>query len=327
LSDKVPSQKGPHEGTHESRAATSATGGAPDSSAGKAAPGAAKKETSSAQDAKKKGKKKSEDDTDLQLFADPFGNLDKLAAKLVLAESRGDGKEKGTSDPAPPGGDLLRDPYEPASRPKRKTEGPAAGRGPSTEPAEATKSPAHDGTAAPTGPATTPAAKAETAKKAPTEGKEEPQETAKKMEKAILDAVAALGVAHPMLSVTATSEGILIDLTDNVSFSMFAVGSAEPRPELVVVMARIGAILQSQQGQVVLRGHTDGRPYRTAAYDNWRLSSARAQMASYMLIRGGLNEARVDRIEGHADRSLKIPGDKVAAQNRRIEILLKVPPS
>jgi chemotaxis protein MotB len=92
-------------------------------------------------------------------------------------------------------------------------------------------------------------------------------------------------------------------------------------------MARIGAILQQQKGNVVLRGHTDGRPYRTAAYDNWRLSSARAQMASYMLIRGGLSEARIERIEGHADRALKIPIDKEAAQNRRIEILLKVPPS
>jgi flagellar motor protein MotB len=32
-----------------------------------------------------------------------------------------------------------------------------------------------------------------------------------------------------------------------------------------------------------VRGHTDAHPYRSRTYDNWRLSSARAQMAYYML--------------------------------------------
>jgi chemotaxis protein MotB len=52
---------------------------------------------------------------------------------------------------------------------------------------------------------------------------------------------------------------------------------------------------------------------------------SRAQIAYHMLIRGGVKENRVDRIEGHADRDLLNPSDPTAAQNRRIEILLKVP--
>jgi hypothetical protein len=28
----------------------------------------------------------------------------------------------------------------------------------------------------------------------------------------------------------------------------------------------------------VVRGHTDGRPFRSETYDNWRLSTARAQI-------------------------------------------------
>jgi chemotaxis protein MotB len=105
---------------------------------------------------------------------------------------------------------------------------------------------------------------------------------------------------------------------------MFAVASAEPRPELVVVMERIGAVLKSRPGPLVVRGHTDGRPYRSAHYDNWRLSSARAHAAYDMLVRGGVAEQRFERIEGHADRSLSVPADRQAAQNRRIEILLEV---
>jgi len=46
-------------------------------------------------------------------------------------------------------------------------------------------------------------------------------------------------------------------------------------------------------------------------------------MAYYMLVRGGIDEKKVERIEGYADRSLRIPTDPEAAQNRRIEILLR----
>ena len=74
---------------------------------------------------------------------------------------------------------------------------------------------------------------------------------------------------------------------------------------------------------LVIRGHTDRRPYRTATYDNWRLSAARAHMAYVMLARSGVDEKRFERIEGHADRSLRVAQDPEAAQNRRIEILLR----
>jgi chemotaxis protein MotB len=46
-------------------------------------------------------------------------------------------------------------------------------------------------------------------------------------------------------------------------------------------------------------------------------------MAYYMLVRGGVDEKRFDRIEGYADRRLRVPNDPEAAQNRRIEILLR----
>jgi chemotaxis protein MotB len=49
-------------------------------------------------------------------------------------------------------------------------------------------------------------------------------------------------------------------------------------------------------------------------------------MAYYTLLRGGLEESRVVAIEGHADRDLKNPADPYAAENRRIEILVKDQP-
>jgi chemotaxis protein MotB len=127
----------------------------------------------------------------------------------------------------------------------------------------------------------------------------------------------------PKIEVQSTSEGVLISLTDNGNFSMFAVGSAEPQPKTVEIMARIGGLLKTRAGAIVIRGHTDARPFKSASYDNWRLSAARAHMAHYMLIRGGLDEQRIEKIEGYADRRLKTPQDPLGAVNRRIEILVR----
>ena len=129
---------------------------------------------------------------------------------------------------------------------------------------------------------------------------------------------------NPTLEVKQTKEGVLISLTDSLSFDMFAVGSAEPRPELVVLMEKVAGTLRDYKGKFVIRGHTDARPFRNADNDNWRLSTARAQMAYYMLVRAGVDENSVERIEGYADRSLKFPDEPESAGNRRIEILLKV---
>jgi chemotaxis protein MotB len=90
-------------------------------------------------------------------------------------------------------------------------------------------------------------------------------------------------------------------------------------------MEKVAKVLGTRDGKIVVRGHTDARPFRTERNNNWRLSMDRAQVAYYMLARGGITETRFDSIEGHADRSLKIPTDPNAAENRRIEILLKVP--
>jgi chemotaxis protein MotB len=129
----------------------------------------------------------------------------------------------------------------------------------------------------------------------------------------------------PVIDVKATNEGLLVSLTDQMNFSMFPVGSAQPQIAVVQAMQAIAKSLQNRPGAIIVRGHTDGRPYRSATYDNWRLSSARAQMAYYMLTRAGLPEKRFERIEGYADRQLKDPKHPLDAKNRRIEILLLEP--
>src|SRR5260370_717373 len=129
--------------------------------------------------------------------------------------------------------------------------------------------------------------------------------------------------SQPSPTPQATPEGILISLTDEYNFSMFAIGPSEPQAKVVRIMDKVAQALKTLPGSIVVRGHTDGRQYKSGVYDNWRLSEARAQMAYYMLVRGGLEEKRVERIEGYADRRLKKSDNPEAAAKRRIEILLR----
>ncbi len=131
-----------------------------------------------------------------------------------------------------------------------------------------------------------------------------------------------MGARTPDLDVKETNEGVLISLTDSENFGMFAIGSASPNPKLVHLMDRIARILKKTPGRIVLRGYTDARPYHGGDYDNWRLSASRAQMALYMLKRGGVPESRIEAVEGFAGNNLKRPDNPDAAENRRIEILL-----
>lgn len=150
------------------------------------------------------------------------------------------------------------------------------------------------------------------------------QPTVKQLQSAIAEALSDIKAgAGPAAEVRQVEEGLLVSLTDDASFGMFAVGSAEPRPELIRVIDKIGPLLMKRQGMIIVRGHTDNRPYKSETYDNWRLSTARAQMAYYMLVRSGVDAQRIEHVEGYADRRPKLQNDPAAAQNRRIEILIR----
>lgn len=145
---------------------------------------------------------------------------------------------------------------------------------------------------------------------------------AKTLDHDIQAAVGNIGPT-PGIEVTAAPEGLLVTLMDERKFGMFAVGSAEPEPELIRTIDAIGKLIEKRPGKIVVRGHTDARPFRNKDYDNWRLSTARAHMAYYMLVRGGVPETRFEKIEGYADHWLKNTGDPEAPENRRIEILIR----
>ena len=278
-----------------------------------------------AKDSEAKDAKSKKDDAkrdDAALFKDPYAALNEIGSKDAPPSRGGlkaptDGAKGGAGTAAAAeglGGNAYRDPFDPVSvTPMGSVEG-AADSGHS------------DGIAATTtsAPSSTPS---DTEPSAQLPGSKVPNDPGARAAdlKSRIDAIvkSAASGPSPKIDVKATSEGLLIGLTDDAKFSMFASASAEPSPRTVTLLEKVGRLLKSQKGHIVLRGYTDGRKYRSDTYDNWRLSSARADIAHYMLVRGGLDDARFERIEGYADRQPRNTKDLEAPENRRIEILLK----
>ena len=149
---------------------------------------------------------------------------------------------------------------------------------------------------------------------------------AKEIKAELAKALGTDGALDDGISVVPTDKGVTISVTEEFDFGMFEVGSAVPHRELVLAMEKIAQVISTRKGAVTINGHTDARPFKNAAYDNWRLSTARAHSAYYMLARAGLDEKRMLEVAGFADRKLKNASDPFSPTNRRIEILLEVGP-
>jgi chemotaxis protein MotB len=252
------------------------------------------------------------------LFKDPYNILSDIASKAPKEKKKIFG-EKRAPDEKAHGGEAFRDPFDPDFRNAPTKGGQEMAKvAPNIDPFGGTVIPRGGAVEGPAATPTPPAPDDSSVK-----NKDKDSETTR-LETQLKQAVAGLDPgAMPNIEVRNTDEGKVISLTDQFDFGMFNIGSAEPKPELVTVMDKLGKIIAEQSGSVIVRGHTDGRPFKSGNYDNWRLSTARAQMAYHMLVRGGVPEKRFEAIQGFADRMLLSPKEPGAAQNRRIEILLR----
>lgn len=150
-------------------------------------------------------------------------------------------------------------------------------------------------------------------------------EKAEQVRRDVKVAIERLGLASgPGLDVTTERDAIVLSLTDTSTFGMFAIGSSKPSDELVKLVGAIAPAVTENSGQLIIRGHTDSRPFPGAiGNNNWRLAMARAEAVYTMLIQARVDDAKIERIEAHADRKPKDSSKPEAAINRRIDILLR----
>ena len=119
-----------------------------------------------------------------------------------------------------------------------------------------------------------------------------------------------------------TQEGLVIEIVDLASGSLFQSGSAVPSRLLEKIVAAISPIIGKARNRIGISGHTDASLYAgSRRYDNWELSSDRANVARRLMKAAGVSINRFVSVEGRA-ASEPISDDPLAPENRRISITL-----
>ncbi len=105
---------------------------------------------------------------------------------------------------------------------------------------------------------------------------------------------------------------------------MFPSGRDQVTDAYLPTIRRIGAALEDEPGAVLVAGHSDNDPIRTARFpSNWHLSQARAEAVARLLADSLSDDGRLTA-EGRADNEPIASNDTTAgkAENRRIEVIL-----
>jgi chemotaxis protein MotB len=132
----------------------------------------------------------------------------------------------------------------------------------------------------------------------------------------------ALAELAKQLAIDMTPEGLRIQIMDEDKLPMFTSGSAVPNDRARALIQKVAPFLQKLPEAISIAGYTDATPYAGLGKTNWELSSERANATRRLLTDGGLAETRIRTVTGHADRDPLVPGDPLAAANRRIAIVV-----
>ncbi len=119
-----------------------------------------------------------------------------------------------------------------------------------------------------------------------------------------------------------TEEGLVIDVFAKEGRPLFEVGSSEPTEMMHKILTMVSGVLALVSNQVQITGHTDGAPFLSEDYDNWRLSSDRADAVRRDLLENAVEADRIKRIIGEADRNLALPDRPDDPRNRRITLTI-----
>ncbi len=126
------------------------------------------------------------------------------------------------------------------------------------------------------------------------------------------------------IEITITQEGLRIELMESAKGTFFDVGSAKPTPALVELLKVLAEELGKLPNQLSIEGHTDSKPYSgNREYDNWDLSTERANEARRMMQAEGIQPNQVSQVRGFADQRLRLPEKPEDPSNRRISLIVQ----
>jgi len=146
------------------------------------------------------------------------------------------------------------------------------------------------------------------------------------LQKKVTEAIskdASLSKIADQVQFVKVKDGLRIEIVDKADFSMFSVGTTRVLPRASALISQLATAISELPNQVVIRGHTDGLAYALdSESNNWILSAERAESTRQVLIRAGVPESQMARVEGVADTEPYNGADPLDVRNRRISMTL-----
>ncbi len=126
------------------------------------------------------------------------------------------------------------------------------------------------------------------------------------------------------IEITITPEGLRIELMESAKGTFFELGSTKPTPALVDLLKVLSAELGKLPNHLSIEGHTDSKPYSGIKnYDNWDLSTDRANEARRLMQAEGIRSEQVSQVRGFADQRLRLAQKPEDPSNRRISVIVQ----
>ncbi|MFT4560391.1 MAG: chemotaxis protein MotB [Gammaproteobacteria bacterium] len=126
-----------------------------------------------------------------------------------------------------------------------------------------------------------------------------------------------------MIQIETAGTKIIIRIREKGSFPSGAAGFS---PDFLPVTKKLRESLGEIEGTIVVAGHTDNIPIKTARFrSNWELSASRAVTVVHELLSDGELQAGRFLVEGHGDAHPLAPNDTSANRslNRRVEMIIQ----
>ncbi len=144
-----------------------------------------------------------------------------------------------------------------------------------------------------------------------------------KLEQAVKE-MPAIEKIRDQVKLTVTGEGLRVELLETEAGMFFSSGSPKPSEQCVSVLTTLAGELGKLPNKIVVEGHTDSKAFGDIkSYNNWDLSTERANMARRVMQTNGLREDQVAQVRGFADQQPFKKDDPADPSNRRITVIVE----
>ena len=124
------------------------------------------------------------------------------------------------------------------------------------------------------------------------------------------------------IEIESLGQQVIIRIRENGSFPS---GSAFLQPQFKPIIRKVGELLNTMPGEIMVSGNTDNRGVDSELFDsNWDLSSKRAVAIAHELIKVPNFDPTRLVVAGHADTRPLVPNTNALnrRRNRRVEIAI-----